>query len=83
MFVDDILEMLEAGWEPKEIAKELKIPLEAVYEAPRFTYETLRGVMVVAEASSRREYTREAGDALKEERRRCCSSTKYKCKGYQ
>ncbi|NPA99735.1 MAG: DUF433 domain-containing protein [Crenarchaeota archaeon] len=31
--VDDILEMLAAGWEPREVAEEFDIPLEAVYEA--------------------------------------------------
>ncbi len=29
--VDDILDMLAAGWKPEEVAEELEIPLEAVY----------------------------------------------------
>lgn len=34
--VDDILEMLAAGWRPEEIAEELEIPIETIYEALRF-----------------------------------------------
>ena len=34
--VDDILDMLAAGWKPEEIAEEFDISLEAVYEALRF-----------------------------------------------
>jgi len=50
--VDDILDMLAAGWKPEEVAEEFDIPLEAVYEALRFASETLKRVRVVAEASS-------------------------------
>ncbi len=50
--VDDILEMLAVGWKPEEVAEELDIPLEAVYEALRFASETVKRVTVVAEASS-------------------------------
>ncbi len=50
--VDDILDMLAAGWSPKEVAEELDIPLEAVYEALRFASKTLKRVVVVAEAPS-------------------------------
>jgi len=50
---DDILEMLAAGWRPEEVAEELEIPLEAVYEALKFASEALKRVVVVAEASSR------------------------------
>ncbi len=50
--VDDILEMLVVGWKPEEVAEELDIPLEAVYEALRFASETVKRVTVVAEASS-------------------------------
>jgi len=49
--VDDILEMLAAGWKPEEVAEEFEIPLEAVYEALRFASKALRRVTVVAEAS--------------------------------
>ena len=51
--VDDILEMLAAGWEPKEVAEEFEIPLEAIYEALKFTSRALKRVIVVAETSSR------------------------------
>jgi len=44
--VDDILEMLAAGWKPEEVAEEYEIPVEAVYEA-------LKRVTVIAEASGR------------------------------
>ncbi|MEB3760632.1 MAG: DUF433 domain-containing protein [Desulfurococcales archaeon] len=50
--VDDILDMLAAGWKPKEVAEEFDIPLEAVYEALRFASKTLKRVRVVTEASS-------------------------------
>lgn len=50
--VDDILEMLATGWKPEEIAEELEIPLEAIYEALRFASEALKRVTVVAEAPS-------------------------------
>ena len=50
--VDDILDMLAAGWKPEEVAEEFDIPLEAVYEALRFASKTLKRVRVVAEASS-------------------------------
>ena len=46
--VDDILEMLAVGWKPEEVAEELDIPLEAVYEALRFASETVKRVTVVA-----------------------------------
>ena len=48
--VDDILEMLAAGWGPEEVAEELEIPLEAVYEALRFASRALRRVTLVVEA---------------------------------
>lgn len=51
--VDDILEMLVVGWKPEEVAEELEIPLEAVYEALRFASRAVKRVVVVAEASSR------------------------------
>ena len=50
--VDDILDMLAAGWSPREVAEELDIPLEAVYDALRFASKTLKRVVVVAEAPS-------------------------------
>jgi len=50
--VDDILEMLAAGWKPEEVAEELEIPLGAVYEALKFASEVLKRVVVVAEAPS-------------------------------
>ena len=50
--VDDILDMLAAGWKPEEVAEEFDIPLEAVYEALRFASKTLKRVIVIAEASS-------------------------------
>ena len=50
--VDDILEMLAASWNPKEVAEEFDIPVEAVYEALRFASETLKRVVIVAETSS-------------------------------
>ena len=50
--VDDILDMLAAGWKPEEVAEEFNIPLEAVYEALRFASKALKRVIVVAEASS-------------------------------
>ncbi len=51
--VDDILEMLAAGWEPREVAEEFEIPLEAVYEALKFASKALKRVVVVAETPSR------------------------------
>ncbi len=50
--VDDILEMLAAGWKPEEVAEELEIPLEAVYEALKFATRALKRVIVVAETPS-------------------------------
>ena len=50
--VDDILDMLAAGWKPEEVAEEFDIPLEAVYEALRFASKALKRVIVVAETSS-------------------------------
>ncbi len=50
--VDDILDMLAAGWEPEEVAEEFDIPLEAIYEALRFASKMLKRVTVIAEASS-------------------------------
>jgi len=44
--VDDILEMLAAGWTPEKIAEEYEIPLEAVYEALDFASKVLRKVTV-------------------------------------
>lgn len=45
--VDDILEMLAAGWKPEEVAEEIEIPLEAVYEGLRFASKVLRKVTVI------------------------------------
>ena len=50
--VDDVLDMLAAGWEPEEVAEEFDTPLEAVYEALKFASRALRRVTVVAETSS-------------------------------
>jgi Uncharacterized conserved protein len=50
--VDDILKMLSAGWKPEEVAEELEIPLEAVYEALKFASEALKRVVVIAETPS-------------------------------
>ncbi len=50
--VDDVLELLAAGWNPKEVAEEFDIPAEAVYEALRFASETLKRVVIVVETSS-------------------------------
>ncbi len=50
--VDDILDMLAAGWEPEEVAEELDIPLEAVYETLRFAFRTLKRVIATAEIPS-------------------------------
>jgi uncharacterized protein (DUF433 family) len=50
--VDDILDMLAAGWKPEEVAEELEIPLEAVYEALRYASEAVKRVVVVAKTSS-------------------------------
>jgi len=50
--VDDVLEMLAAGWKPEEVAEEFEIPLEAVYEALKFASKALKRVVVVAEAPS-------------------------------
>ncbi len=50
--VDDILEMLAAGWRPEEVAGELGVPLEAVYEALSFASEALKRVVVVAGSPS-------------------------------
>ena len=46
--VDDVLEMLAAGWNPEEVAEELDIPLEAVYEALKYASEALKRVTVIA-----------------------------------
>ena len=51
--VDDILEMLAAGWKPEEVAEEFEIPLEAVYKALKFASKALKRVMVIAETPSR------------------------------
>jgi len=51
--VDDILDMLAAGWKPEEIAEEFDIPLEAIYEALRFASRMLKRVIVIAEDSGR------------------------------
>jgi len=51
--VDDILDMLAAGWKPEEVAEEFDIPLEAIYEALRFASKMLKRVIVVAEDSGR------------------------------
>jgi len=50
--VDDILELLAAGWSPWEVAEDLDIPEEAVYEALRFASEAVRRVIVIAETNS-------------------------------
>ncbi len=50
--VDDILEMLAAGWKPEEVAEDLEIPLEAIYEALRYAAESLKKIIVIAETSS-------------------------------
>ena len=50
--VDDILEMLAEGWDPKGVAEEFDIPVEAVYEALRFASETLKKVAIIAETPS-------------------------------
>jgi len=50
--VDDILDMLAAGWKPEEVAEEFDIPLEAVYEALRFASKALKRVIVIAETPS-------------------------------
>jgi uncharacterized protein (DUF433 family) len=50
--VDDILDMFAAGWKPEEVAEELEIPLEAVYEALRYASEAIKRVVVVAKTSS-------------------------------
>ena len=50
--VDDILEMLAAGWKPEEVADELEIPLEAIYEALRYAAKSLKRVTLVAETTS-------------------------------
>ncbi len=49
--VDDILDMLAAGWKPEEVAEEFDILVEAVCEALRFASKALKRVIVVAEAS--------------------------------
>ena len=50
--VDDILEMLAVGWRPEEVAEELEIPLEAVYEALRYASQVIRRIVVVAKTVS-------------------------------
>ena len=50
--VDDILDMLAAGWGPEEVAEELEIPLEAVYEALRYASETVKRVVVIDKTPS-------------------------------
>ena len=50
--IDDILDMLAAGWKAEEVAEELDIPLEAVYEALRFASEAIKRVTVIAETPS-------------------------------
>ncbi len=44
--------MLDASWKPEEVAEELGIPLEAVYEALKFASKALKRVVVVAETPS-------------------------------
>ena len=46
--VEDILEALAAGWSPREVAENYRIPLEAVYEALEYAARALRRVEVVA-----------------------------------
>ena len=46
--VDDILEMLANGWSVEEIAEELEVPLEAVYEAIRFASNVVKRANLVA-----------------------------------
>ena len=50
--VNDILDMLAAGWKPKEVAEELDIPVEAVYEALEVASRTLKRIIATAETSS-------------------------------
>ncbi len=51
--VDDILEALANGWSAEEVARNYRIPVEAVYEALRYALETLRKIEVIAvEATS-------------------------------
>lgn len=50
--VDDILDMLAAGWKPEEVSEELEIPLEAVYEALRYASEAVKRVVVIANPPS-------------------------------
>ena len=50
--VDDILDMLATGWGPEEVAEELEIPLEAVYEALRYASETVKRVVVIDKTPS-------------------------------
>mgnify|MGYP000622022027 CR=1 FL=1 len=49
--VDDILEMLAASWKPEEVADELEIPLEAIYEALRYAAKSLRRITLIAETT--------------------------------
>ncbi|MDT7887834.1 MAG: DUF433 domain-containing protein [Thermofilaceae archaeon] len=50
--VDDVLDMLAAGWKPEEVSEELEIPLEAVYEALRYASEAVKRVVVIANPPS-------------------------------
>ncbi len=58
--VDDILEMLAAGWKPEEVAEELEIPIEAVYEALRFASSVLKRVTILATPAN----TQEGADSI-------------------
>ncbi len=49
--VDDVLDMLAAGWSLQEVAEDLDVPEEAIYEALRFASEAVRRVTVVVETS--------------------------------
>ena len=51
--VEDVLDMLAAGWKPEEVAEELDIPLEAVYEALLFASRAVRRVTLIVKTTSR------------------------------
>ena len=50
--VDDILDLLASGWTPEEVAEDLDIAVEAVYEALIFARDAVRRAAIIAEASS-------------------------------
>jgi len=51
--VDDVLDVLAAGWEPREVAEEFVILLEALYGALKFEPRILKRVVVVSKAPNR------------------------------